>query len=403
MQFGEDRVGRGLKLFVCCAISVSLLFVTAAPASAQLQDLLNLLFPTPPAPPPVTEQPPPPAPAAPAPGPAAQGPGAPAPGAPAPVAGQPPNPRTQPFPLAVPNIRRSPARNTDVLLERLQPVVSRGIPMEQALLAVVSPFPVAGKANFSHDWGFPRYTPTPHLHQGTDVFAAFGTPVVTSEAGRVIQKGALGAGGISVWVRGDSGPAYYYAHLQSWASGLAVGQRVEKGQVIGFVGDSGNAEGGAPHVHFEIHPGGSPGTPARDPKPFLDDALRRAEEQAAAFVGGSFGGVPNTAGRPVWPGFAVTKEVDKLLQGTAISSPEDVMWFSMLDPTLGVLGLARQGAGTGNALQVQLSEEQKVEEERRADVRNAIDARTDKINSFLAGSVSKTAVVLGPVKQALVK
>ncbi|HEX2053668.1 MAG TPA: M23 family metallopeptidase [Actinomycetota bacterium] len=385
---------RAVRLAVCFALSLSLLTVTAAPASAQLDGLLNLLFPTPAAPPPPAEQAPPPPPAAPAPGPApVQAPAA---------AAKPADPRTQPFPISVPQIRRSPARNTNLLFERLQPVVGRGISIEQALLAVASPFPVAGKANFSHDWGFPRYTPSPHLHEGTDVFAAFGTPIVTSEAGRVIQKGTLGAGGISVWVRGDSGMAYYYAHLQSWASGLAVGQRVEKGQVIGFVGDTGNAEGGSPHLHFEMHPGGGPGSPARDPKPFLDDALRRAEEQAAAFVSGNFGGVPNTAGRPFWPGFAITKEVDKLLQGTAISSPEDVMWFSMLDPTLGVLGLARQSAATGQTTQVQLTEEQKVEEQRRADVRRAVDARTEKISHFLSGSVSGSAVVVGPVKQALI-
>lgn len=388
---------RTAKLAVCCALAMSLVTLTAVPANAQLADLLNLLFPSPAAPPPPVD------PAAPPPGEPA--PGAPAPGAPAPAAAPPPpvDPRTQPFPIALPKIRRSPARNTNVLFERLQPAVDKGVPIEAALLSVVSPFPVAGKANFSHDWGFPRYTPVPHLHEGTDVFAAFGTPIVSSEAGKVIQKGTAGAGGISVWLRGDSGMAYYYAHLQSWANGLQVGQRVEKGHVIGFVGDTGNAEGGSPHLHFELHPGGGPGTAARDPKPFLDDALRQAEEQAAQFVGGNMSGIPNTAGRTVLPGIIVTKEVDKLLQNTAIASPEDVMWFSMMDPTLGVLGLARQSAAGGSTQQVQLTEAQKAEEQRLADVRGAIDAREKKVSDFVGNSVSKTAVVLGPVKQALIR
>ncbi|MEX0790601.1 MAG: M23 family metallopeptidase, partial [Actinomycetota bacterium] len=246
---------RATKLAVCCVVALSMVVLTAVPATAQLQELLNLLLPQPT---------PAPAPAEPAPAPAAPAAGAPAPAA-APAA--PVDPRTQPFPIALPKIRRSPARNTNVLLERLQPAVDRGVPIEAALLAVTSPFPVAGKANFSHDWGFPRYTPVPHLHEGTDVFAAFGTPIVSSEAGKVIQKGTAGAGGISVWLRGDSGMGYYYAHLQSWARDLEVGQRVEKGYVIGFVGDTGNAEGGTPHLHFEMHPGGGPGTPARAPKP----------------------------------------------------------------------------------------------------------------------------------------
>ncbi len=196
---------------------------------------------------------------------------------------------------------------------------------------------------------------------------------------------------------------YYYAHMQSWAKGLVVGQRVEKGYVIGFVGDTGNAEGGSPHLHFELHPGGGPGTPARDPKPFLDDALRQAEEQAIVFAAQGAGGIPNTAGQTVLPGIIVTKEVDKLLQNSAIQAPEDVLWFSMMDPTLGVLGLARQSAAAGAVEQEQLTDEQKAEEQRLDDVRNAISSRNKKMSDFVGNSISKSAVVLGPVKQALIR
>lgn len=385
---------RGVKLAVCFALTVSLVVLPAFPASAQLEGLLNLLFPTPAAPPPPE---PPPAPQAPPPAPI------PPPQTGPPSSGSQAVDRSQPFPLAVPSIRRSPAKNTNNLFTNLQPAVEKGIPVDTALLSVVSPFPVAGKANFSHDWGFPRYTPTPHLHEGTDIFAAFGTPIVTSEAGKVVSKGTAGAGGISVWVKGDSGMAYYYAHLQSWAQGLAVGQRVEKGYVIGFVGDSGNAEGGSPHLHFETHPAGGPGSPARDPKPFLDDALRRAEDQAIQFAQGASGGIPNTAGRTILPGIVITKEVDKLLQQSAMQGPEDLIWFAMMDPTLGTLGLARQSASTGGLQQETLTENQKVEEQRLDDVRNAVNLRSQKITDFLAREVSKSAVVLGPVKQALIR
>lgn len=381
-----------MKLAVSCVLTMSLVVFTAAPASAQLGDLLNLLFPSPEAPPPPEEPPPPPAPP-PAPAPA------PAPGsAPAAAAGV---DRSQPFPLALPQIRRSPARNTNTLLANLQPAVDRGVPLETAILQVIAPFPVAGKANFSHDWGFPRWTPTPHLHKGTDIFAAFGTPIVTSEAGRVIKMGTAGAGGISVWVRGDSGMGYYYAHLQNWAQGLSVDQRVERGEVIGFVGDTGNARGGSPHLHFELHPGGGPGTPARDPKPYLDDALRQAEAQAAAFQGAA-PGIPNSAGGTLLPGIIVTKEVDKLLQASAMQDPADLMWFSMMDPTLGVLGLARQGAASGSTQPPEPSEAEKAEAERLDEVRMAVDARTESVANLVADSQAKTAVVLGPLRQALV-
>ncbi len=254
--------------------------------------------------------------------------------------------------------------------------------MERLLLQAVAPFPVAGDASFVHDWGFPRWTPTPHLHQGTDIFADFGTPIVTSESGRVIAKGTAGAGGISVWVRGDSGMAYYYAHLQNWAPGLQVGQRVEMGTVIGFVGDSGNARGGAPHLHFQTHPGGGPGTPPRDPKPFLDDALRQAEERALALVSGARVRI-NTNGPAVLPGIRITKRVDQLFASAAgVQQPGDLMWFSLLDPTLGVLGLARQSAATAGGPTRQVSPRQLEEEGRRAEVRRAVEAPTVKLVNF---------------------
>lgn len=391
------------KVAVGCLLAIVLIPGVAGPANAQLEDLLKLLLPSPAAPPPAE----PPVPPVPAPGPLGQpvpAPAAPVPAAPPPptAAPQPLDPRTQPFPIPIPNIRRSPARSTKTLIDRLQPVIARGMPLQTAILNVASPFPVAGQANFSHDWGFPRYTPTPHTHKGTDIFADFGTPIVTSEAGKVIAKGATGAGGISAWVRGDSGMAYYYAHMQSWSTGLAVGQRVEKGYVIGFVGDTGNAEGGASHLHIQTHPGGGPGSPARDPKPFLDDALRQAEEQASAFTRAGTG-IPNTAGPTLLPGVVVTKEVDKLLQAADLKAPEDLMVWSILDPTLGVLGLARQRVSTQLPAQAQPSDVQARNEQRLDEVRQAVNAHSDKITKFVDTSASRSAVVVGPVRQALTR
>lgn len=133
-------------------------------------------------------------------------------------------------------------------------------------------FPVAGPVTFIDSFGFPRMpgTPDEHWHEGTDVFAAMGTPLVACEGGTILSIGSGRLGGNSVWLVGDSGIHYYYAHLSGFADGLVAGQRVEPGAVLGFVGDTGNARGTSPHLHFEVHPGGGD---AVNPYPILRWAL----------------------------------------------------------------------------------------------------------------------------------
>jgi murein DD-endopeptidase MepM/ murein hydrolase activator NlpD len=109
--------------------------------------------------------------------------------------------------------------------------------------------PVAGPHAFSNDWHQPRSGG--RLHQGNDILAPRGTPVVANVSGTV-NRHSSSLGGLSYYLRGDDGNTYYGAHLQSYA---AQG-RVSIGTVIGYVGTSGNASGGPPHLHFEIHPGG---------------------------------------------------------------------------------------------------------------------------------------------------
>ncbi len=111
--------------------------------------------------------------------------------------------------------------------------------------------PIAGAVAFVNDWGMPRSGG--RTHQGTDLFARSGTPNVAVVNGQMeIEIGGLG--GISVWVHGDDGVSYYYAHL-SHIEGPA--RRVARGDIIGYVGDSGNAAGGPPHTHFGVRTNGS--------------------------------------------------------------------------------------------------------------------------------------------------
>ncbi|HEV8115511.1 MAG TPA: M23 family metallopeptidase, partial [Acidimicrobiales bacterium] len=111
--------------------------------------------------------------------------------------------------------------------------------------------PVQGGATFTNDWGFPRSGG--RRHQGNDLFAPRGTPVVASVAGSY-RRSSNGLGGISYYLQGSDGNTYYGTHMAGYGS-VGPGP-VAQGAVLGFVGNSGNARGTSPHLHFEIHPGG---------------------------------------------------------------------------------------------------------------------------------------------------
>jgi len=113
---------------------------------------------------------------------------------------------------------------------------------------------VAGPNTFRDSWGEPR--PGGRAHHGLDMVAANGTPLVAVENGVVYGVGWHYLGGNNLYVRGDSSDVYYYAHLSGFAAGIGDGVRVNKGQLIGYVGATGNA--GVPHLHLGYQPAGGP-------------------------------------------------------------------------------------------------------------------------------------------------
>jgi len=118
---------------------------------------------------------------------------------------------------------------------------------------------------YVNDWGNSRSGG--RTHKGTDVVASYGQSVKAVASGTILKRNS-DLGGISLWLDADNGTSYYYAHLSGYADGLSDGSRVSVGQVIAHNGDSGNAKGGVPHVHFQIHPGGR-GNPPVNPYPTL--------------------------------------------------------------------------------------------------------------------------------------
>lgn len=118
--------------------------------------------------------------------------------------------------------------------------------------------------HFVDSWGAPRSGG--RSHRGTDIMGPMGAPVYAFTDGVITRMNSNRLGGISLWMRGDDNQLYYFTHLQGYADSAFVGKRVQAGEHIAYNGNTGNARGGPPHVHFERHPGGGA---AVNPYPWL--------------------------------------------------------------------------------------------------------------------------------------
>ncbi|HYY75703.1 MAG TPA: M23 family metallopeptidase [Gaiellaceae bacterium] len=115
-------------------------------------------------------------------------------------------------------------------------------------------FPVYGPASFSDDFSAARaFT---GWHHGNDIFAPLGAPVLAVADGTLFLVGWNDVGGNRLWLRDRAGNEFYYAHLSAYSPLAQDGAQVKAGDVIGFVGTTGDAVGTPPHLHFEIHPRG---------------------------------------------------------------------------------------------------------------------------------------------------
>lgn len=138
--------------------------------------------------------------------------------------------------------------------------------------------PVQGvvKKQIANTWHAPRGDS--RRHEGQDIFAPRGTPVVSATDGYVVNIGENNLGGQTVSVLGAGGRTYYYAHLDSYARNISEGDYVTRQTVLGYVGTTGNAGGTPPHLHFGVYAASG----AMNPLPLLSDRPDRTGNDRVA-------------------------------------------------------------------------------------------------------------------------
>ena len=196
-------------------------------------------------------------------------------------------------------------------------------------------FPILGAATYTDDFGDPRGQ---GAHEGNDMLAPRRALVLAAEAGTVKFHTTSSRAGCMLYLNGKSGTEYLYIHLNNdltdtndnqgscvpgtaYVKGLKSGAKVAAGEVIAYVGDSGDADGIHPHLHFEVHPNGGAAT---SPFPYLNKARRLlfAAQTGTTFTLAVTGKVANAAGEDLqvtvdqvrqWPGGRKVKQAGQMV------------------------------------------------------------------------------------------
>jgi murein DD-endopeptidase MepM/ murein hydrolase activator NlpD len=145
--------------------------------------------------------------------------------------------------------------------------------------------PVVGISahNLSNSWHDPREGG--RVHKGIDIFAPKGTEVVAVADGIVSYIGDQKLGGHCLWLTTENGASFYYAHLDRWAPGLYEGMEVQAGDLLGFVGNTGNAKYTPSHLHFGVNESDE----MVNPYPLLTNAVTLARAHQHVELGGGVG------------------------------------------------------------------------------------------------------------------
>ena len=285
-------------------------------------------------------------------------------------------------------VKRTPANSSAALLTAVDELVDLGLTREEAIRIGFGRFPVAGLAKYSHDWLYPRYGPGFRFHMGTDVFAALGTPLRSPVDGTV-TSGSGSLGGLYVKIFMPDGTYFYFAHMSGLVEGFTEGMEVKTGDIVGYVGDSGNAKGTPPHLHIGVYPQGGEAT---DPKPILDEFLADAMAQLPGIVeqvksqrtvtpGASTAAVPEVSVTP--RSLLATSLLRPLTQRSAAGGvPTEILYQTTGHPSAGGVSVAR---GEAERLAASIDWEAW---ESRAIARDDLVRRTEEVFRLALGPIA---------------
>lgn len=210
-------------------------------------------------------------------------------------------------------------------------------------------FPTGTPCWFEDSWHAPRGTDAagnPLYHEGVDVIAVAGTPIYAVTDGKITRMSSSNKGGIQLYLAMPDGTYFFHAHLQQYAAGLTVGSQVKAGQVIAYVGQTGDAKYSVAHLHFEVHPGG--GAPI-DPFPVV---------KAVDACGGK--ATPSSGGAAATPAKTPTGSGNPAPTSPVVTGPVPIKGFNGFSPTTPIrvadsrdsYGLTHMSAGTTNYLTI---------------------------------------------------
>lgn len=164
------------------------------------------------------------------------------------------------------------------------PNISSPRPLANILISLTMPVVGLNPERLYDSWDDPREGGR-RRHRGIDIFAPRGTHIVAVTDASISYIGNWGKGGRSLWLTTEEGVSFYYAHLDRWVPGLYEGMPVRKGDIIGYVGNTGNALDTPPHLHFAVIQNDE----AVNPYPVLQRATRSVGQPilSGGFTGGS--------------------------------------------------------------------------------------------------------------------